>query len=451
MEERIQHTPFYDVSISGEPRARDLRYDTLTTPESLITIATKVAQRLGRKLSRSEFDKLVHVTRQTNYRQFQGKTDDDIQNLVAHNFIRATLANNARPAAIDIHETLKREIGSTSEDASRRPYVFSKVTTDVVYAEPGVTGEVPDEALESDQTTDIVSAMPNASQWTETSFDTIRKIYGTPDAYALLKLWAPDAVASDDYLLFDTRYRVIQEVNGDRLPKFVFSLHNSADVREGSVNYIAPIRDITEIDSYSFQIPYIAAADTSERRVSLLVEEIQHQSVIAHENRRFHFLFDTEIQGNRIKLTPVGNSHKAQYRFNLTITKLDRFTLSFGAPLQLIIFDPDRLLMTPTYGVNPATFTTLNAIPHNLINGDIVYFTNFTTNTPVINNTIIAQVNRTTGHAVTVTGATTFTIPISLIGTVAPAGGGVITVFFGSKRIQIPMHFVFQRPQETIS
>lgn len=444
--ELVPPTRVYEFRETQAPR--DIRYENITSRQSIIQIANMVSDGLGRQMTKSEFTALIGHVKSLNYRQFEGKSDDEIRKMAVNTFLYKLEVASQRPQTIDIHETLRREIGSTSEDIGQTPYAFGGVSKSEV-----LTSDTREESGEQSQSqsqsqvlttpmTSTIPTIPPALQMGE-YLKSIMTSFGVSDPYMLLRLWAPESITAYVYMYLDSRYRE-QSTDGTR--EIVWVLHNSGDVRDGTVNYMAPLRDIIEMEVSEFFIPYVATADTQYRRVSLLINEIQHQSVICHEGRRWHFLFDTTIVGSRIRLTPTGRPNRSQFKSAFPITKLDKITVTFGNPLQPIVFDTDRLMMTPTYGINPIVFTTLNATPHNLVNNDLVYFQTFTTLTPLVDATLIAQVNNANGWPVTVLGVTSFSIPLNAIGTVAPLGGGVLQCYFGSKRIEVPIRFTFLRP-----
>ena len=455
-EEEVMNVPMFDVEIPGENYIRNRRYDNITSNNSIVQIANIVTARFRRQLTETEFKSIRNAARATNPAQYEGKTDNQVRILIANNFVNARQISMQNMPPIDIHETLKLTIGNTQEMSSGTPYRFAKTTfpaktSDDVGQSTGVLGGIP--AAKTVNTQQVNGAAPmsksiveisNSRETTYEAFDELLNIVGVENVHDLINVINPSAHDSHAYMYLDSRYRKLSELSTQNIVRFTWDTSESADVQEGGVNYLPPLRDITEMEVSEFFIPYVSTADTQYRRVSLLIDEFQSQSTICHEKRRWHFLFETTIQGNRIHLRPLGRPERAQFLMDNPMTVMERITISFGAPLTPIIFDPDRLDCTVTFGVNPMIITTIGAVNHNLQNGDLIYFTDFTTLTPDVNTVIIAAINQVNGHAITVTGASTFTIPISLVGVLPPANN-IFTIYFGSKRIEIPITFKFIR------
>jgi hypothetical protein len=97
------------------------------------------------------------------------------------------------------------------------------------------------------------------------------------------------------------------------------------------------------------------------------------------------------------------------FKFRNPITVLDSLTLSFGSPINPVVFDPDTGVATVAYQANTLFTTTTN---HNLETGDRVTISGFNTLNPIYYNVLINSINSTSGHIVTYVSDTEFTIDI---------------------------------------
>ena len=207
---------------------------------------------------------------------------------------------------------------------------------------------------------------------------------------------------------FDSRFRSLDQSDGTSI--FYWNFINNEQVTDGTINAIGQIRNIVSLRITPFQIPYTESANNDYDRITLYIREFSSQSVIAHENRRYHFMFEPTKVGNWIKLNPF-NYFDGYFEFRLPVIYVDSFTVSFGSPNEIITFDKDRLEYSIT---SYDTTTELTFVEnHNLTAGDIIYFSDFTTLNPDSDAAIISNFNQSTGIMVTsITNDTTVEIDI---------------------------------------
>jgi len=172
------------------------------------------------------------------------------------------------------------------------------------------------------------------------------------------------------------------------------------------------------------------------------VAEFLPQGYVAHENRRFQFIFKSVIDSQWINCH-TQNYNDGCYMFQKPLTRLDRMTVTFGNPLTPIQFDPDRSNYTITYGAVTLITTSQN---HNCQTGDKVYFSDFTTITPAADSDTILKINSLEGLYMTFIALDQFTIPINTLGLAPPPAGVNMTVYFGAKRVYIPMELTYIIP-----
>ncbi len=176
------------------------------------------------------------------------------------------------------------------------------------------------------------------------------------------------------------------------------------------------------------------------KRISLLINEFSGQSYIGQEGRKFHFLFSTELDGNMIECRALP-TERATFEFAKPITQLDTFTVSFSCPLEAMEFDMDRMLMGVQYSY-PAGLVSV--LPHKLQTGDQIYITNFATNDPTTDSAAITNANRVSGYNVFVVDDYTITLDeLDLTAVTAPINPYNIQVYFGSKRIFVPLELKY--------
>ncbi len=256
----------------------------------------------------------------------------------------------------------------------------------------------------------------------------------------------------DEHIIIDSRYQ--NTTNTDR-SKLVFSLQPNLKanrsgeeftVQQGGLNIGSSIRDIVEIEVGPFTIPYKPQFNNFYNKISLRIDEWTANSYQAYENGSFHFVFDiTKIDNNLMYLTPMDRV----FRFARPVNYIDNFTLSFGAMLPKIEFDNDRLYSSNIDYKSDDGIITFDS-PHNLVTGDLIYISGFTTPDPALDLDFINQVNRAQGHIIvkksnyaiaTNIDMTEIRRPETPLSSIYPIDSfqQTIQVYFASKRIQIPM------------
>lgn len=269
----------------------------------------------------------------------------------------------------------------------------------------------------------------------------IDKFLGTETPMKLCRQLNPLAQYRRNYIVLDSRYRIstlgpITNFSWDFIPNLTLT--------NGSVNIYGVIRDLMEMRVYPLRIPYLPLADNEQQRISLNIAECSPQGFVAHENRRFLFMFHSTIMGNWIDCDPF-KFNDGYYRFQKPLTRLDRLTISFGNPLQALQFDADRSIYNMTYGILNTLVTTPEA--HNLITGSLVYFNDFTTTNPTVDSPIIDIINQSQGHYITFISATSFTIPVNTSALSPLPPGFNPIVYYGSKRFYIPLELTYIEPE----
>lgn len=233
----------------------------------------------------------------------------------------------------------------------------------------------------------------------------------------------------DAYLQFDTRYRNTTYTQIDNVGKWQWVVSSVPFVStETGVGVVFPIDNIMEMEISPFNIPQDNTYPNYYNQVSLFIEEFNTQAVMGSEGTRYHWLFDTTNMGSYTKLTPT----RRNFTFKDPIKTIGNMTFVFRWPFQVVPFNLDRMDATLVPNSNPAQWVT--ALPHNINTNDPVYFTNVDTGDTTLNE----QINTVDGLQITKVDAFTFTVPVDF----STVGTAIFTnVYFGSKRILIPIRF----------
>lgn len=442
--------------------------ETIYTSDSAIYIANKISARINRKLNKGENKNVIEFIKQHKNSNWNGLTTTDIRNKLADLFVYKYFTNEGRDRMqsyddiIDIHEILKERIGTNEQEPDYDS--FNQVNADgiPISKETRVVRPTIQPTIQN-PTTPTAPIIPNTSQ-EERKIETkvtisdlnmvknvenIKGILGKNDEIGIQTLLNPQATYRKNYIILDSRYRnTAQDVPGGGITTFSWNfLSNSVANTMGAVNSIGRVEQLVSIKCPNIRLPYKdSILVNAYKRVSLLINEFSGQSYIGQENRRFHFLYSTELDTNFIecKALPL---ETATFQFAKPITQIDTLTISFGNPLEQVTFDMDRALMSVTYG-GQAQFTS--NFKHNLQTGDQVYVTGFTTNDPVADFAIIAQTNSTNGYNIYVIDDYTIQIgDLDYSTIVNPINPLTVNVYFGSKRIFIPLELEYINSAQT--
>lgn len=326
---------------------------------------------------------------------------------------------------IDVHEFMKMNIGTTSEQDS--------------------SYDIPDQKSQSSGFRTFVARRNASGKLIKEGIDnpesSITKFMGIDNVEKIRRTLNPNSNYRQNYIMFDSRYRIGTYGN---ISVFSWVFVPNLTLASGSLNIYGTIRDIVALRVFPIRIPYVLAADTEQERISLNIVELSPQGFVAHENRRFHFMLRTAVAGNWIDCQPF-NFNDGYYRFQKPISTLNTLSLSFGDPIKQIEFDADRSNYQITYGALVTTITT--DINNNLITGNKVYFEDFTTIDPTADADLIKIINGSDGFFITFIAPDQFTIPIDT-SSLAPTPPGIrLTVYFGSKRIYVPMEITYIEPE----
>lgn len=414
------------------------------TPENMRYVANQVSKIIERKLLHNEAVDLLNFAKANATAPWGNMSIDEIDLVLIKNFINSRFTAEGRDTIdlpiVDIKEILKTHIGTQSQDVN-----YEHVTN---VDEDGIPVDLQEQALKNLGLTPIrdpdmaaqTSVLKNLDS--VTSIDNIAGFLGVKDIPTLQMLINPSSSLKKNYIVLDTRHRDISSDTGSTISSFTWNfLNNSAINTEGAVNSLGNVQNVVKVQTGDIRIPYQDQMFLNHlRRISLFIQEFSSQSYIAQEGWRYHFMFSSQVESNMVNCATL-NKADATFEFAKPITQLNSITISFGCPFEKIQFDVDRMLMNFAY-TNPATLTSLT--PHNLQTGDQIYITTFTTNDTNTDSAIIAAVNSPNGYNVNVVNSTTIKlVGLDLTTVTAPIIPYNITVYFGSKRIIIPLEITY--------
>jgi len=422
--------------------------DSVRTMSNYVT--DTVLKRQMDKIEMQDFIKFLGKNKTANWNLHKAKYGDGvvpaIQKLLVKNYINSRYTPHGRNKvkkdsdAIDIHETLKLYIGTTDQDADVG--ALSHVNSDGLPITRVIQHVADDDeeevgtlgALENVNTIGTIGGLKN--------LENVQQLFGKSDPTSLQLLVNPEAAYKHNYIMMDSRYRKT-DTFGIQEQSWNF-LSNSTINATGAVNSLGSVKNIVAMTVPELRLPFKDSIILNGyKRVSLLIKEFSGQSHVAQETRKFHFMFKTVVDGNNIDLIPLkyGNQEAGTFNFVKPVTQIDTLTLTWGNPLEPIIFDKDRLIFTVNYA-NPATFTSTEE--HKLFTGDLVYIQDFTTNDTATDGPIISTVNSIYGHNIVKIDDFNFAIDLlDLTAVTAPIAAQTMEIYFGSNRIFVPIDFKF--------
>lgn len=239
------------------------------------------------------------------------------------------------------------------------------------------------------------------------------------------------------YVLLDSRYRVRSTDPGE----YSWTVTYNYSDTQGQVSIPIDFKNVIAMQFKEFHIPYVPAADTPYRKISLSINELQESSVMAHENRLYHMMFDATIETNRIRLVPP-DQDEGKFRFNAPINYLRKLTITFGNPLTPITFLPEYYVVT--LSVNGLNSTYLNfSVDHNLADGEIVYITGFDTADPSNDFVSINNINNDLGHSIAVIDNVTVEITADLSTATMLSPAIPVECYITTRRIFMEVRFIY--------
>lgn len=337
-------------------------------PSFAIDIIKLIEKEIGRSINRTEENLVITAIKHFPEPRFHQHKIDDIMVIIKNAIIDEIATDHYEYNDIDTHEMLKQTIDPDKHD-------------------------------------DIITM--NKKRTIKPVDINIESVLGYKSISTLVKkVNEPISSVNTIYLLLDTRYRTLEN---DGTKYFKWDHMNKLTIAQGTVNSFGEIRDIISMDVMPFKIPNVASAINDYNLITLSIDEFCSQSIIAHENRKFHFIGCIDTITNDWLTFCAKDYHKGEYKFNKPITTLNSVTIKFGNPLAPITFDKDRLQGTITYG--SPTILTFDE-NHNLNNTSIVYVETFNTFNSRYDSGIISQFTNDQGIIATRLTSTSISLPI---------------------------------------
>jgi hypothetical protein len=429
-------------------------------------IIIKVEKTLIRKLRNSEINEVVSFIQKLDPAlltpEYKNKTIPIIITTLTDEFKKYNCTTRKH---INSQQILKDTIGLTSESG----------TSHGVYDDPSFHVRTqPEKKKENTLEEKIIEQLDHEDNNTNNTKNVLYKqiapvaqnFLGMSNSEEAVRVMNPSALHRKNFMLLDSRYRILSsnDIPGIATYSWNYVLKSQIEA-QGSVNIIGNVRDIIALRVYPFRIPYVASADNKYSRISVFIEELGSQSFVAHESRKFHFMLRSKVDSEFIELE-TDQFNDGSFYFEKPITTLNTLTISFGSPLEQVIFPIDRSWCTIDYfTLAPLTkITTYTNSPlsaslqqHGLSNGDRVYFDLFNVgdaSPALVEQTLINQnikngINKNSGFLVTVIGGSTsteFTIDYDTSNIQNPVSDIRFKVFFGSKRMFIPIELTYIMP-----
>ena len=431
------------MSASYETHYQNNNYPReFNTDEFYKKIIKNVISVIGRPLIKTEIDETINFIKKLDPSLlaplYQAKTIKIVVDTLVDEF-KSFKCNN--PQYSNIQQNLRETIGKTSEQ-------------DTVYS-------IYDNPTPSKNNTVSPSKNNTVSPSTTTMQPSnISNLLGITSSNNAARVLNPNSFLRKNYIMLDSRYRDLTGTNSDGITAFSWNyVLQSVSMAQGTVNIVGNVRDIVSLRIYPSRIPYVLSADNKYSRISILITELSSQSFISHEKRNFHFMLRSVIDDNFINLD-THNFNDGYFYFEKPITTLNRLTLTFGSPLEPVVFDKDRdVCIIDYFSIQPLTKITTGPLnspkPHNLVNGDVVYFTYFKTgyidpvlvNEILIDETIVNNINRLSGWIITVIDDFSFSIIYDTSTIQSPISLLEFNVYYGSKRMFIPIELTYIMPE----
>jgi hypothetical protein len=463
----------YD-SISVQTKIRDKAQHK----KMLLDIVNQATIYYGKRLLKTEIEGLIHYTKQLNYAVFKNSNRDAVVGTIAKNFI-AQLRGQKR-TSIDVHETMKKQIGLESKDKSDMLISDPSSSTCRQYsysADDNALGDIMEiipqnriegmhsnriegmhsnriegmhsnriegmhsnriEGMHSNRIEGMSFPRPRNRSDTDTIDDNnVPNVVGTPNKVFSGSINKYPMIARQKvqnlYLLLDSKYRNLST----DVSTFSWVVSYSQNTVQGTVNTLSDqIHNIVFIQFDQFQIPYVPSADNVYKKVSLFIEEFSAMSILLNNGGRYHMMFDSEVKSNQIKLTPQYND-EGRFRFYTPINILDTLTIKFRSPFTNVSFLKDRFNISVT-PINPTQSLLTFGEDHSVVDGELIYIENFSTLDPSADVQLINLVNREEGHFVTYISNTELRVNIGL-SSITPDPSNIALCFVASRRLIVPI------------
>lgn len=437
--------------------------DLLLTTDSVRTISGIISRSTKRKLTRGNVKELVKFIRNLPSRNYNGISLKDAQELIAEQFQHRLFEKirEEEDVAENIHLT---EITDEPSLAEYQQAELNQLTTDenqqklTAYHNRRGNAVVDRERVRQSQMMGERASVNNllaGKSKKEAELIMYKEILRAQRS--LNRFLNPENIGelfnrnSTSWTTFNTISLPHQTVPLDsryRLPthtpvfEYKWNVHTAGVAGHlGDIRIQDTLQQVIFMKICPFHIPVTNIDHGYYGKIRMLIREFDSQSIqstaFTKDCRRIihnhHFEFNIVRRDiNRFYLEPCNDGI---FIFRKPMAQVNTITISFTAPFEQILPDADRAEGVIADHLNPAVFTT--PTPHNLATGDKVYIESFESGDTAIDK----LVNRDEGYIITRINDTQFSIPVDL----TPLGAGTtenVCVFFGSKRLIIPIEFI---------
>lgn len=308
--------------------------------------------------------------------------------------------------------------------------------------------------LQSDQAVDatVMESGNGLLMPDDTTDISVVNLLGLKDSYQIQKMLNPSATYLKNYIVLDSKYRILQDSIDGKIREFKFAYTNQPNIREGFVNSIGNIRDIVQIKLYQPLIPWVSEyMDRPARRVSILIKEFSAQSFIQSTGVRAHWIlpYDTYIYDQPGIELKIEDNADGVFKFTTPITTFETLTIQMGNPDVVIPFNNDRDTCSIAWDVGGGGRTLITCDhSHGITRGlsTAVYITGFTTANPVADAAIIQQINSVEPlWAISVPNGIQLILTSVNTSTVTFDPNNKPTIYFDAKRFILPMEITYLR------
>lgn len=440
----------------------------------ILDVVNKTTAYTGKKMLRNEIEGLVQYIKEVDFNLMKKDPRNVVVNKIAKNFAKQLGVRSG--SMIDTHEVMKRQIGAIPHDDLHSLYKDTECPQFQVthgIKDPSILGVSGGKGQNvayskyvtppSEEYKEGFGSRARNTEETDASYARYSNLNGIPNVLEELSLVTqkPETIhqlenaarlfssAIDKYprvtkqniqnlyLLLDSKFR---NLSTDK-SVFKWTVLHSANTTQGTVNTLSDqIHNITNIQFDRFSIPYVSSADNVYRKITMFIEEFSPMSVLINSGRRYHMIFDSEIQGNQIQLTPLIND-EGRFRFHTPVNILDTITIKFQSPFSPVEFLKDRFDITVT-SLNTTQSILTFTEPHQVTDGELVYLEGFKTLDTESDFQSINTINREEGHIVTFINDLVLRIDVGLTTTTADPNN-IVDCFIAARRLIIPLRMEY--------
>jgi hypothetical protein len=429
----------------------------INTNELRDTIINNVSSGLNRALHQNEYNQVINFIGKVDPDLLSNKYKENTIKLMSKTLIDEFKKYDGKNATYEDSQQMIRNVIGISSESGTSHGIYDNPN---FYKSLNVDKQLDNHNLKEMNPTQIQS---NNSEILNKS--KLSDLFGIKTSEEMVRVLNPVSLYKKNYFILDSRYRSGDGSNNlsNVIDKYIwdFNLNSQPNDNNSSVNVIGNMRDIIAMRIYPFRIPYTSLLDNKYKRISVLIDEMSSQAFVAHEQRKFHFMLETNIDSNFLNLS-TDKFNDGHFYFEKPITTLEKISISFGNPLEQVNFNLDRcnykvdnISIAPLTKITTFYTNNIDLFSHNLSNGDKVYLSGYRVGLvdPIlseqvqINNKIQQDINNVNGYVINIIDNNNFSINLDTSLIQNPLNIVFSNVYFGSSRIFIPMEITYIMPQ----